>query len=72
MFIAKRTERDGILIAYEGEAMSEQEAVRRGLLKDEPAKAEPKKAPAKKAPAKKTTARKAPAKKAAPKKAKED
>ena len=55
MYIAKRTERDGILIAYEGEAMSEEEAVRRGLLKDEP-----KKAPAKKAPAK----RKAPAKKA--------
>lgn len=70
MFIAKRTERDGILIAYEGEAMSEQEAVRRGLLKDEPA--EPKKAPARKAPAKKATARKAPAKKAPAKKAKED
>lgn len=63
MFIAKRTERDGILIAYEGEAMSEQEAVRRGLLTEQPAKAEPKKAPAK---------RKAPAKKAPAKKAKED
>ena len=58
MYIAKRTERDGILIAYEGEAMSEEEAVRRGLL-DEP-KPEPKKAPAKR----KTAARKAPAKKA--------
>ena len=67
MFIAKRTERDGILIAYEGEAMSEQEAVRRGLLTEQPAKAEPKKAPAKK-----TTTRKAPAKKAPAKKAKED
>lgn len=63
MFIAKRTERDGILIAYEGECMSEQEAVRRGLLTEQPAKAEPKKAPAK---------RKAPAKKAPAKKAKED
>lgn len=59
MFIAKRTERDGILIAYEGEAMSEQEAVRRGLLTEQPAKAEPKKAPAKrKAPAKKAPAKK--------------
>ena len=56
MFIAKRTERDGILIAYEGECMSEEEAVRRGLLKDEPAK----KAPAKR----KTATKKAPAKKA--------
>lgn len=59
MFIAKRTERDGILIAYEGEAMSEQEAVRRGLLTEQPAEAEPKKAPAKrKAPAKKAPAKK--------------
>ena len=67
MFIAKRTERDGILIAYEGECMSEAEAVRRGLLPEpKPAKAEPKKAPAKKA-----TTRKAPAKKAPAKKAKE-
>ena len=65
MYIAKRTERDGILIAYEGECMSEEEAVRRGLLKPEPVKA-----PAK-APAKKTTTRKAPAKKAPAKKAKE-
>ena len=48
MFIAKRTERDGILVAYEGECMSEQEAVRRGLLTEQPAEAEPKKAPAKK------------------------
>ena len=56
MFIAKRTERDGILIAYEGECMSEEEAVRRGLLKDEPAK----KAPAKR----KTATKKAPARKA--------
>ena len=56
MFIAKRTERDGILIAYEGECMSEEEAVRRGLLEDEPAK----KAPAKR----KTATKKAPAKKA--------
>ena len=56
MYIAKRTERDGILIAYEGECMSEEEAVRRGLLKDEPAK----KAPAKR----KTATKKAPAKKA--------
>ena len=55
MYIAKRTERDGILIAYEGECMSEEEAVRRGLLKDEP-----KKAPAKR----KTATKKAPAKKA--------
>ena len=62
MFIAKRTERDGILIAYEGECMSEQEAVRRGLLTEQPAKA-----PAKK----KAATRKAPAKKAAAKKAKE-
>lgn len=69
MFIAKRTERDGILIAYEGEAMSEQEAVRRGLLTEQPA--EPEKAPAKKAPAKKAATRKAPAKKA-PAKKKED
>ena len=59
MFIAKRTERDGILIAYEGECMSEQEAVRLGLLTEQPAKAPAKKkaatrkAPAKKAPAKK-------------------
>ena len=68
MYIAKRTERDGILIAYEGECMSEEEAVRRGLLKDKP---KPEKAPAKKAPAKKTTTRKAPAKKAPAKKAKE-
>lgn len=66
MFIAKRTERDGILVAYEGECMSEQEAVRRGLLTEQPAKA-----PAKKAPAKKAATRKAPAKKAAAKKAKE-
>lgn len=52
MFIAKRTVRDGILIAFEGEAMTEQEAARRGLLpEDKPAE---KKAPArKKAPAKK-------------------
>ncbi len=71
MFIAKRTERDGILIAYEGECMSEQEAVRRGLLTEQPAKAEPEKAPAKKAPAKKAATRKAPAKKA-PAKKKED
>ncbi len=71
MFIAKRTERDGILIAYEGECMSEQEAVRRGLLTEQPAKAEPAKAPAKKAPAKKAATRKAPAKKA-PAKKKED
>lgn len=71
MFIAKRTERDGILVAYEGECMSEQEAVRRGLLTEQPAKAEPKKAPAKKAPAKKAATRKAPAKKA-PAKKKED
>lgn len=71
MFIAKRTERDGILIAYEGEAMSEQEAVRRGLLTEQPAKAEPEKAPAKKAPAKKVATRKAPAKKA-PAEKKED
>lgn len=69
MFIAKRTERDGILIAYEGECMSEQEAVRRGLLTEQPAKAE--KAPARKAPAKKAATRKAPAKKA-PAKKKED
>ena len=69
MFIAKRTERDGILIAYEGECMSEQEAVRRGLLTEQPA--EPKKAPARKAPAKKAATRKAPAKKA-PAKKKED
>ena len=65
MFIAKRTERDGILIAYEGEAMSEGEAVRRGLIP------EPEPEPVKKPAAKKTTTRKAPAKKAAPKKAKE-
>ena len=71
MFIAKRTERDGILVAYEGECMSEQEAVRRGLLTEQPAKAEPEKAPAKKAPARKTATRKAPAKKA-PAKKKED
>ena len=71
MFIAKRTERDGILIAYEGECMSEQEAVRRGLLTEQPAKAEPAKAPAKKAPAKRAATRKAPAKKA-PAKKKED
>ncbi len=71
MFIAKRTERDGILVAYEGECMSEQEAVRRGLLTEQPAKAEPEKAPAKKAPAKKAATRKAPAKKA-PAKKKED
>lgn len=71
MFIAKRTERDGILIAYEGECMSEQEAVRRGLLTEQPAKAEPEKAPAKKAPARKAATRKAPAKKA-PAKKKED
>lgn len=71
MFIAKRTERDGILIAYEGECMSEQEAVRRGLLTEQPAKAEPEKAPARKAPAKKAATRKAPAKKA-PAKKKED
>lgn len=59
MFIAKRTERDGILIAYEGECMSEQEAVRRGLLTEQPAEAEPEKAPAKrKAPAKKAPAKK--------------
>ena len=71
MFIAKRTERDGILVAYEGECMSEQEAVRRGLLTEQPAEAEPEKAPARKAPAKKAATRKAPAKKA-PAKKKED
>ena len=71
MFIAKRTERDGILVAYEGECMSEQEAVRRGLLTEQPAKAESEKAPAKKAPARKAATRKAPAKKA-PAKKKED
>jgi len=65
MFIAKRTERDGILIAYEGEAMSEAEAVRRGLLP------EPKPEPVKKPAAKKTTTRKPAAKKAPAKKAKE-
>lgn len=63
MFIAKRTERDGILIAYEGECMSEQEAVRRGLLTEQPAKAEPEKAPAKKAATRKAPAKKAPARK---------
>lgn len=51
MFIAKRTERDGVLIAFEGEAMTEEEAARRGLL------------PAKKAPAKKKAAPKRAAKK---------
>lgn len=58
MFIAKRTERDGILIAYEGEAMSEQEAVRRGLLTEQPAKAPAKKKATRKAPAKKAPAKK--------------
>ena len=57
MFIAKRTERDGFLIAYEGEAMTEAEAVRRGLMP------EPKPEPVKKAPAKKSTTRKPAAKK---------
>lgn len=42
MYIAKRTVRDGVLIAFEGEAMTEEEAAKRGLL------------PEKKAPAKKT------------------
>lgn len=63
LYIAKRTERDGILIAYEGEAMSTEEAERRGLIKPEP-KPEPKKAPAKKTTTRKTAAKKAPAKKA--------
>lgn len=46
MFIAKRTVRDGVLVAFEGEAMTEEEAAKRGLLpEDKPAK---KKAPAKK------------------------
>ena len=65
MFIAKRTERDGFLVAYEGEAMTEAEAVRRGLMP------EPKPEPVGKPAAKKSTTRKAPAKKAPAKKAKE-
>ena len=55
IFTAKRTVRDGVLIAFEGEKMTHEEAARRGLL--DPAKPEPK---PKRAPAKK----KAPAKKA--------
>lgn len=44
LYIAERTERDGVLVAYEGEAMSEAEAKRRGLIVDEPGEA-PKPAP---------------------------
>ena len=33
----ERVERDGYLIAFEGEVMSEEEARRRGLIKDETA-----------------------------------
>lgn len=33
----ERVERDGYLIAFEGESMSEEEARRRGLIKDETA-----------------------------------
>ena len=36
VFTAKRTERDGVLVAYEGERMTEQEALRRGLVEPEP------------------------------------
>lgn len=47
----ERIERDGVLVAFEGERMTMAEAERRGLLE----KAEPAKKPAaKKAPAKKT------------------
>lgn len=36
----ERVERDGYLIAFEGEVMSEEEARRRGLIKDETAQGE--------------------------------
>lgn len=39
----KRVERDGFLIAYEGEVMSEAEAAKRGLLECDAPAAEPKK-----------------------------
>lgn len=44
IYIAKRTERGGVLVAFEGERMTEEEAAARGLLderkavKDAPAK----------------------------------
>ncbi len=43
----KRVERDGVLVAFEGEAMTMDEAVSRGLVKGE----KPKKATAKGRPA---------------------
>lgn len=46
MFTAKRTVRDGYLIAFEGEQMSEEEAERRGLIGEKP-KRKPKKQSAK-------------------------
>lgn len=49
----ERVERDGFLVAYEGERMTMVEAERRGLL-EKPAK----KPAAKKAPAKKTAKKK--------------
>jgi len=51
----ERVERDGYLVAYEGEKMTMAEAERRGLLDENPAK----KPAAKKAPAKAKKAKKA-------------
>lgn len=54
----ERVERDGYLVAYEGERMSMAEAERRGLLE------KPAEEPAKKPAAKKPAAKRAPAKRA--------
>lgn len=51
----ERVERDGYLVAYEGEKMTMAEAERRGLLDEKPAE----KPAAKKAPAKAKKAKKA-------------
>ncbi len=46
MFVSKeRVTRDGYLIAYEGEEMSEEEAARRGLLTEEKPVEKPKRKP---------------------------
>lgn len=54
----ERVERDGFLVAYEGERMTMDEAEKRGLLEKPVKKPAAKKAPAKKASAKKAAEKK--------------
>ena len=56
----ERVERDGRLICYAGEIMSMEEAERRGLLDEKPAKDEKAEAPKKAAPRKRAPKKAAP------------